>query len=264
MTTPPAPVQPRVLSPAHARGHREAARDAPAARAAEAGVLFGDLRRRRLDARRHARDGARVPRRRHGRRRRTFRAWAARARRSREVLAQYKAHGIRHVVALRGDLPSGSHDAGDFRYASELVAFIRRETGDWFHIDVAAYPEYHPQARSPQDDLVAFKRKVDAGADSAITQYFYNPDAYWHFVDACRGAGVERADRPRHHADRQLREARALLRRLRRRDSALDAEASSKATATTPRRSGRSDWTWSRNSPTACSPAARRGCTSTR
>jgi methylenetetrahydrofolate reductase (NADPH) len=107
-----------------------------------------------------------------------------------EVLARYKAHGIRHVVALRGDLPSGSRDAGDFRFASELVAFIRRETGDWFHIDVAAYPECHPQARSPQEDLAAFKQKVDAGADSAITQYFYNPDAYWHFVDACRGAGV--------------------------------------------------------------------------
>jgi methylenetetrahydrofolate reductase (NADPH) len=107
-----------------------------------------------------------------------------------EVLAQYKAHGIRHVVALRGDHPSGSGDVGDLRFASELVAFIRRETGDWFKIDVAAYPECHPQARSAQDDLVAFRRKVDAGADSAITQYFYNPDAYWHFVDACRGAGV--------------------------------------------------------------------------
>ena len=107
-----------------------------------------------------------------------------------EVLAHYKAQGIRHVVALRGDLPSGSLDAGDFRFASELVAFIREQTGDWFHVDVAAYPECHPQARSPQDDLVAFKRKVDAGADSAITQYFYNPDAYWHFVDACRGAGI--------------------------------------------------------------------------
>ena len=106
------------------------------------------------------------------------------------MLARYKAHGIRHLVALRGDLPSGSLDAGDFRFASDLVAFIREQTGDWFHIDVAAYPEYHPQARSPQDDLAAFKRKVDAGADSAITQYFYNPDAYWHFVDACRGAGV--------------------------------------------------------------------------
>ena len=107
-----------------------------------------------------------------------------------DVLATYKSHGIRHVVALRGDLPSGSYDAGDFRFASELVAFIRRETGDWFHIDVAAYPECHPQARSPQEDLVAFKRKIDAGANAAITQYFYNADAYWHFVDACRAAGV--------------------------------------------------------------------------
>ena len=107
-----------------------------------------------------------------------------------EVLASYQAHGIRHVVALRGDLPSGAVDAGDFTFASELVAFIRQETGDWFHIDVAAYPEYHPQARSPQDDLTAFKRKIDAGADSAITQYFYNADAYWHFVDAAQAAGI--------------------------------------------------------------------------
>jgi methylenetetrahydrofolate reductase (NADH) len=108
-----------------------------------------------------------------------------------EVLALYKGHGIRHLVALRGDLPSGSYEAGDFRFASELVAFIRQETGDWFHIDVAAYPECHPQARSPQEDLDAFKRKIDAGADSAITQYFYNSDAYWHFVDASRAAGVD-------------------------------------------------------------------------
>jgi methylenetetrahydrofolate reductase (NADPH) len=107
-----------------------------------------------------------------------------------EVLAKYRSHGIRHVVALRGDLPSGTVDAGDFRYASELVAFIRKETGDHFHIDVAAYPEYHPQARSAQDDLDAFKRKIDEGADSAITQYFYNADAYWHFVDACQAAGI--------------------------------------------------------------------------
>jgi len=108
----------------------------------------------------------------------------------REVLAQYRSNGIRHLVALRGDLPSGSADAGDFRYASELVAFIREETGDWFHIDVAAYPEYHPQARSWEDDLANFARKVNAGADSAITQYFFNPDAYWHFVDACAARGV--------------------------------------------------------------------------
>jgi methylenetetrahydrofolate reductase (NADPH) len=108
----------------------------------------------------------------------------------REVLAQYRSHGIRHLVALRGDLPSGAGEPGEFRYASELVAFIRKETGDWFHIDVAAYPEYHPQARSPQDDLDAFRRKIAAGADSAITQYFFNPDAYWHFVDAARAAGI--------------------------------------------------------------------------
>ena len=107
-----------------------------------------------------------------------------------EVLAEYKAHDIRHLVALRGDLPSGAGAAGDFRFASELVAFIREETGDWFHIDVAAYPECHPQARSPQEDLVAFKKKIDAGANAAITQYFYNPDAYWHFVDACSAAGI--------------------------------------------------------------------------
>ena len=108
----------------------------------------------------------------------------------RDVLAQYRSHGIRHVVALRGDLPSGSADAGEFRYASDLVAFIREETGDLFHVDVACYPEYHPQARTPQEDLDHFEEKVRAGADSAITQYFYNPDAYWHFVDACAARGL--------------------------------------------------------------------------
>ncbi len=107
-----------------------------------------------------------------------------------DVLAQYKEHGIRHVVALRGDLPSGMADAGEFRHASDLVAFIRETTGDWFHVDVACYPEYHPQARSPQEDLDHFAAKVRAGADSAITQYFYNPDAYWHFVDACAARGL--------------------------------------------------------------------------
>ena len=107
-----------------------------------------------------------------------------------EVLGQYRSHGIRHLVALRGDLPSGAMEAGDFRHASDLVAFIRQETGDWFHVDVAAYPEYHPQARNPDADLAAFKQKVEAGANSAITQYFYNADAYWHFVDAAVAAGV--------------------------------------------------------------------------
>jgi methylenetetrahydrofolate reductase (NADPH) len=108
----------------------------------------------------------------------------------REVLIQFRDHGIRHLVALRGDLPSGAGEAGEFRYASELVAFIREETGDWFHIDVAGYPEYHPQAENPREDLAAFKRKIDAGANSAITQYFFNPDAYWNYVDACLGAGI--------------------------------------------------------------------------
>lgn len=106
------------------------------------------------------------------------------------VLAQYKGHGIRHLVALRGDMPSGTGAAGEFHYASELVAFIRETTGDWFHIDVAAYPEMHPQATSPERDLANFKRKVEAGANSAITQYFYNADAYFRFVDECEAAGI--------------------------------------------------------------------------
>jgi methylenetetrahydrofolate reductase (NADPH) len=109
----------------------------------------------------------------------------------RETLELYKARGIRHIVALRGDLPSGSASAGELRYANELVAFIRETTGDWFEIEVACYPEFHPQARSAQDDLLAFKRKVDAGADAAITQYFYNADAYFRFVDACEAMGVD-------------------------------------------------------------------------
>jgi methylenetetrahydrofolate reductase (NADPH) len=109
----------------------------------------------------------------------------------RAVLTQYRESGIRHIVALRGDMPSGTVDAGEFRYANELVAFIRSETGDWFHIDVAGYPEVHPQARSAHEDLAAFKRKIDAGANSAITQYFFNPDAYWHFVDAAGDAGID-------------------------------------------------------------------------
>jgi methylenetetrahydrofolate reductase (NADPH) len=109
----------------------------------------------------------------------------------RAILERYRANGIRHIVALRGDLPSGTADFGEFRYASELVAFIRDETGDWFHIDVAAYPEFHPQARSPIDDVASFARKIEAGANSAITQYFYNTDAYWHFVDVCASRGID-------------------------------------------------------------------------
>ena len=108
----------------------------------------------------------------------------------REMLRRYKDHGIHHLVALRGDLPSGLAAAGEFRYANELVAFIRKEFGDQFTIEVAAYPEYHPQARTPQEDLLNFKRKVEAGADSAITQYFYNAASYYHFVDQCQAMGV--------------------------------------------------------------------------
>jgi methylenetetrahydrofolate reductase (NADPH) len=109
----------------------------------------------------------------------------------RAILRQFQEKGIRRVVALRGDLPSGYGGAGEFRYANELVEFIRAETGDWFHIEVAAYPEVHPQARSPQDDLLAFERKIKAGANAAITQYFYNADAYFQFVDNARKLGVE-------------------------------------------------------------------------
>ena len=107
------------------------------------------------------------------------------------ILQEYKVAGIHRIVALRGDLPSGMAEAGDFRYANELVDFIRQETGDHFHLDIAAYPEWHPQARNPHDDLTAFVRKAKAGANSAITQYFYNADAYFHFCDEVRARGVD-------------------------------------------------------------------------
>jgi methylenetetrahydrofolate reductase (NADPH) len=107
-----------------------------------------------------------------------------------ELLERWRAGGVRRLVALRGDLPSGMVDAGEFRYANDLVAFVRERTGDWFRIEVAAYPEIHPQAVSPEADLRAFVHKVQAGADAAITQYFYNADAYFRFVDAARALGV--------------------------------------------------------------------------
>ena len=108
----------------------------------------------------------------------------------RETLTRYRDNGIRHLVALRGDLPSGLATAGEFRYAHELVEFVRSEFGQQFYIEVAAYPEYHPQARNALEDMRNFKRKVDAGADSAITQYFFNPDCYFHFVDECQAMGI--------------------------------------------------------------------------
>ncbi|MCE5234241.1 MAG: methylenetetrahydrofolate reductase [NAD(P)H] [Mizugakiibacter sp.] len=108
-----------------------------------------------------------------------------------ELLARYKAMGCRRIVALRGDLPSGMARSGDFRYASELVAFIRAEHGGWFHIEVGCYPECHPQAEHAHADLAHFKAKIDAGANGAITQYFFNADAYFRFVDAARRMGVD-------------------------------------------------------------------------
>lgn len=109
----------------------------------------------------------------------------------REQLATLKAMGVKRLVALRGDLPSGYGAGGEFQYASDLVAFIRAETGHDFHLEVAAYPEVHPQARSPEADLQAYAAKVRAGADAAITQYFYNADAYFRFVDESRKLGLQ-------------------------------------------------------------------------
>jgi methylenetetrahydrofolate reductase (NADPH) len=108
----------------------------------------------------------------------------------RAQLARYQSHGIRHIVALRGDLPSGLAAIGELRYANELVAFAREATGDWFHIEVACYPEYHPQTRSAADEIRNFKRKVDAGANAAITQYFYSAGPYFRFVDECEATGI--------------------------------------------------------------------------
>ena len=107
------------------------------------------------------------------------------------VIHNYKNHGFDHLVALRGDLPSGLAGVGSLHFASELVELIRAETGRYFHIDVACYPEFHPQAQSAGKDLENFKRKVDAGADSAITQYFYNADAYFRFMESCAGMGID-------------------------------------------------------------------------
>jgi methylenetetrahydrofolate reductase (NADPH) len=108
----------------------------------------------------------------------------------RAILKNYQQHGIAKIVALRGDLPSGTLSAGEFRYANELVEFIRLETGDYFDIHVAAYPEVHPQAANATDDFKNFKRKVEAGANSVITQYFYNAESYFYFVELCEKNGI--------------------------------------------------------------------------
>jgi methylenetetrahydrofolate reductase (NADPH) len=107
------------------------------------------------------------------------------------TLELYAANGINHIVALRGDLPSGAASAGELRHASDLVAFIRAKTGRRFHIEVACYPEFHPQARGPADDLRHFREKIRAGADSAITQYFFNIDSYFRFIDDCEALGID-------------------------------------------------------------------------
>jgi len=110
-----------------------------------------------------------------------------------ELLGIYKSNGIKHLVALRGDIPSGAGNLsdGDFNYANELVTFIREQYNDQFFIEVAAYPEFHPQARNSETDLNNFKRKVEAGADSALTQYFFNPDAYFRFIDDCEKFNID-------------------------------------------------------------------------
>jgi len=109
----------------------------------------------------------------------------------RALLDLYRANNIRRIVALRGDMPSGMQEPGEFRHADDLVAFIRAETGNHFHIEVAAYPEFHPQAASPEQDLIHLRHKIEVGADSAITQYFYNADAYFKFVDSCQTLGID-------------------------------------------------------------------------
>ncbi len=109
----------------------------------------------------------------------------------RDILATFKANDIKRIVALRGDLPSGMQDIGEFQYANELVSFIREETGDYFHIEVAAYPEMHPQALNFEADLNNFAKKIKAGSNSAITQYFYNIDGYFRFVDSCEKLGLD-------------------------------------------------------------------------
>jgi len=177
-------------------------------------------------------------------------------------IERYRAHGIRHIVALRGDLPSGLASSGELRYANELVAFIREATGDWFHIEVACYPEYHPQTRSAADEIRNFKRKIDAGANSSITQYFYNTDAYYRFVDDCEAAGIAIPIVPGIMPITNFAQ-------LARFSDACGAEIPRwlrfklRATATTPRRSAPAASTSSRACATTCSAPGRRDCTST-
>ena len=134
----------------------------------------------------------------------------------------YVERGIKRLVALRGDMPSGMGGSSQLVYANELVAFIRERSGDHFEIEVAAYPEIHPEAKSYDSDIRYLKGKLDAGANSAITQYFFNVEAYFYFLDQCAAAGISKPDLRRHHAHYQLRQPGALLPQLRGGDSALD------------------------------------------
>ena len=109
----------------------------------------------------------------------------------RNLLNEYKAHDINHLIALRGDNPSGAISNGDFKFANDLISFIREETGEYFHIQAGAYPEYHPEADSAEDDLNNFKRKIEAGANSAITQFFFNVDAYFKFIEECQKKSID-------------------------------------------------------------------------
>jgi 5,10-methylenetetrahydrofolate reductase len=179
-----------------------------------------------------------------------------------QTLDLYQAQGIRHIIALRGDLPSGAASAGELRYANELVEFIRVRTGDWFSLEVACYPEFHPQARSAGDDLRNFKRKVDAGASAAITQYFYNADAYFaSSTTARRSASISRScpascRSPTSASSRASRTPAAPR-------SRAGSASSSRASPTTRPRSAASASTSSPSSATGFSPRARPACTST-
>ena len=181
----------------------------------------------------------------------------------RAELAQFRAEGIQRIVALRGDLPSGYGGLGEFRYASDLVAFIREETGDHFQIEVAAYPEMHPQARNPQADLQAYVTKVKAGADVALTQYFFNSDAYFRFVDEAEALGATIPVVPASCPSPTAASCCASRTPAAPRCRAGSARAW-RALATTRPPSRPSGWTWSPSCASSCAAWACRACTSTR
>ncbi len=184
--------------------------------------------------------------------------------RVRAQLAELQAMGVRRLVALRGDLPSGYGLGGEFQYASDLVAFIRAETGRAFHIEVAAYPETHPQARSPEADLQAFAAKARAGADSAITQYFYNADAYFRFRDDALRLGVALPVVPGIMPITNSTQDRCAFPTPAAQSSRAGCAGNSKASATTPPRCAPSGWTWSPSCASTCSNPAYPDCISTR